>query len=275
VRQLANNVGSVIANYHYDGYGKALNFDPAQAATQLLYCGEMYDSQIDQYNLRRRWYNPANGRFNTMDPFAGSNRDPQSLHKYLYAHCNPINNVDPTGQFSLMEMVAVSIIVGCIAGIVTNVVMTALGKSQDQVRRAMWRAFWIGFVATAIVYSVAWTIHSIWFWIFGGQAVSNPGLQTELHHFASNCNSTWTPRFQQIVSRYGLSLNDAWNLHPFSTQYHSGPHPEAYHQWVFAQMTRAASQAGNSVQKFIMLFYEYVIRPVMENPEMLKPEFWQ
>ncbi|MHC4867889.1 MAG: hypothetical protein ACYTEX_27780, partial [Planctomycetota bacterium] len=30
VRQLANNAGNVVANYHYDGYGKALNFDPAQ-----------------------------------------------------------------------------------------------------------------------------------------------------------------------------------------------------------------------------------------------------
>jgi RHS repeat-associated protein len=107
VRQLANDVGNVVANYHYDAYGKALNFNPAQAATQLLYCGEMYDSEIDHYNLRRRWYNPANGRFNTMDPFAGNNRDPQSLHKYLYAHCNPVNNLDPSGEFtgSLLELV--------------------------------------------------------------------------------------------------------------------------------------------------------------------------
>ncbi len=34
-----------------------------------------------------------------MDPFAGNNQDPQSLHKYLYAHCNPINGMDPSGQF--------------------------------------------------------------------------------------------------------------------------------------------------------------------------------
>jgi len=57
----------------------------------------MYDSYLQHYYLRARWYNPANGRFNRMDPFAGNNQDPQSLHKYLYAHCNPVNAIDPTG----------------------------------------------------------------------------------------------------------------------------------------------------------------------------------
>ena len=35
-----------------------------------------------------------------MDDFSGDNYDPPSLHKYLYAHCNPINNIDPSGMFS-------------------------------------------------------------------------------------------------------------------------------------------------------------------------------
>lgn len=32
-----------------------------------------------------------------MDPFAGKRRDPQSLHKYVYAHEDPIQRVDPSG----------------------------------------------------------------------------------------------------------------------------------------------------------------------------------
>ena len=39
-----------------------------------------------------------------MDPFAGNTQDPISLHKYLYAHSNPINTLDPTGLFSLSEL---------------------------------------------------------------------------------------------------------------------------------------------------------------------------
>ncbi len=74
------------------------------ASTNLLYSGEWYDSDAAQYYLRARWYSPANGRFNRMDPFAGNSQDPQSLHKYLYVHCNPINGIDPTGMFSIGEV---------------------------------------------------------------------------------------------------------------------------------------------------------------------------
>jgi RHS repeat-associated protein len=64
------------------------------AATNLLYCGEQFDNNLGQYYLRARYYNPLNGRFNRTDPFDGNFEDPQSLHKYLYAHCVPINNME-------------------------------------------------------------------------------------------------------------------------------------------------------------------------------------
>jgi len=99
VRHLANTAGNITASYNYDAYGRALNFSPANAATSLLHAGEMYDQQTQQYYLRARWYSPLTGRFNRLDPFAGNNRDPQSLHKYLYAHANPVNRIDPSGKF--------------------------------------------------------------------------------------------------------------------------------------------------------------------------------
>jgi hypothetical protein len=54
VRQLSNSVGSIVANYAYDAYGKAHTFNPADAATKLLYCGEMYDQHLQHYYLRAR-----------------------------------------------------------------------------------------------------------------------------------------------------------------------------------------------------------------------------
>ncbi|MEX2316268.1 MAG: RHS repeat-associated core domain-containing protein [Pirellulales bacterium] len=68
------------------------------ALTSLLYSGEQTDKTGLQY-LRARYYDPTNGRFNRLDPFAGNVSDPQSLHKYLYAHSNPVNGVDPSGMF--------------------------------------------------------------------------------------------------------------------------------------------------------------------------------
>ena len=49
---------------------------------------------------RANYLNPNTGRFWTMDSFEGSNEDPLSLHKYLYAHNDPIMMVDPSGHYS-------------------------------------------------------------------------------------------------------------------------------------------------------------------------------
>jgi RHS repeat-associated protein len=106
VRQLSNNAGAITEKYNYDAYGNLKNFAGAPS-TNLLYSGEWRDHHTGLYNNRARWYNPVNGRFNTMDPFGGNDCDPQSLHKYLYAHCNPINAVDPTGQWTVLEILAV------------------------------------------------------------------------------------------------------------------------------------------------------------------------
>lgn len=70
----------------------------AAALTSLLYSGEAFDSRIGMQYLRARFYDPNVGRFNRLDPFSGNLRDPQSLHKYLYTHGDPVNGIDPTGR---------------------------------------------------------------------------------------------------------------------------------------------------------------------------------
>jgi RHS repeat-associated protein len=86
-----------------NGYGVMLGSARCSAntaQTNLLYCGEQYDSASSQYYLRARYYNPANGLFNQLDPYAGNMQDPQSLHKYLYCHANPVNGIDMSGLFA-------------------------------------------------------------------------------------------------------------------------------------------------------------------------------
>jgi len=119
VRHLADNSGTITDSYNYDAYGNPRNFDPTSAATSLLYAGEFYDSIATQYYLRARWYSPLTGRFNRIDPFAGNNRDPQSLHKYLYAHNNPVNGSDPSGMFFTggIGAIALTVVIGTIIGV--------------------------------------------------------------------------------------------------------------------------------------------------------------
>ena len=44
------------------------------------------------------------GRFTSMDSYLGSVDDPVSLHKYLYANANPVNYIDPTGYYTIIEL---------------------------------------------------------------------------------------------------------------------------------------------------------------------------
>lgn len=97
-RQLVDSMGTTVEeDYSYDAYGVMLGGNPAPGdlSTNLLYAGEQLDSHAQQYYLRARYYDPLNGRFNRTDPFAGDHSDPQSLHKYLYCHANPVNAVNP------------------------------------------------------------------------------------------------------------------------------------------------------------------------------------
>ena len=181
-RQLAHWTGSDITitdSYSYDGYGILLQnqadivqpgYTSAQQ-TNLLYTGEYFDVDNQNYYLRSRWYNPNSGLFNRMDDFAGNTQDPQSLHKYLYVHNNPVNNIDPTGlfEFSITGLLATATIVGCISAIITGVYGQAKGWAEDKIIQWQIRAFLIGFLATAAIYAAAWTIHSIWLWLYAAQ----------------------------------------------------------------------------------------------------------
>jgi len=90
--------------FHYDAYGNAVGFNAAAAATTFLYSGEQFDPRIGQQYLRARYYDPNTGRFNRLDPFFGNLHDPQSLHKYLFVHGDPINGIDPTGLSLIATM---------------------------------------------------------------------------------------------------------------------------------------------------------------------------
>ncbi len=120
-RQLIASDGTTIDDsYSYDGYGMMLGGNPTDAApaeTNLLYAGEQYDTASGSYYLRARYYNPSSGTFNRVDPYAGNNADPQSLHKYAYCHNNPINAIDPSG----MTLLSVAIKTVTIASIVISI----------------------------------------------------------------------------------------------------------------------------------------------------------
>jgi len=69
---------------------------------------------------------------------------------------------------------------------------------------------------------------------------------TPVHHVCTNknCVSTanggpWTPRFQEIFDNAGLNINS--EINKIAVPGHQGPHPTAYHQYVFDRLQTATA----------------------------------
>ena len=202
-RQLVNGTQAIDESYSYDAYGVMLSDNTASGAeaasgagTSLLYSGEQYDGNLDQYYLRARYYNPANGLFNQVDPYAGNMQDPQSLHKYAYVHNNPVNAIDPTGMFSMPSMVTSMAISTVLTGII-NIGIT--GKGFNNLAKAK-------FIPSGIILNVSFaTQGTSW-------GLTAAGTLSLFYHFSSkSLNLLFTPEaglapISMFSTQRGLSV---------------------------------------------------------------------
>jgi len=96
-----------------------------------------------------------------------------------------------------------------------------------------------------------------------------PERAQQVHHFASNKNTQFTPEYRDITNKYNLDLNGDWNKMAFDTSVHSGRHSVNYHNFVLEGMKKASSEAGSNTNRFIELFNQYVKQPVAKDPSIL------
>ena len=104
VRALTDINGNVTDTFDYDTYGNLIN-RTGTTLNNYRYAGERWDPDLGLYYNRSRYLNVDSGRFMTMDTYEGNNNIPLSLHKYIYAHNNPINKIDPTGRFAVSNAI--------------------------------------------------------------------------------------------------------------------------------------------------------------------------
>jgi RHS repeat-associated protein len=92
---VTNNSGTVLATTSYDAWGNPQTTSGLTNYTPIGYTGAYTDPTGLDY-LQNRYYDPTTAQFLTVDPAVSTTQQP-----YQYTSDNPINNVDPSGLFSL------------------------------------------------------------------------------------------------------------------------------------------------------------------------------
>ena len=99
---------------------------------------------------------------------------------------------------------------------------------------------------------------------------------TEKHHFLSNKNKKYTPRFKEITDKYGLDLNKPYNGKEWNTALmrHKGRHATEYHKYMLDGVSVIDKIANGNTKTFIQLFDE-LKQTVIDNPDILYKAFWR
>ncbi|MBE5868816.1 MAG: RHS repeat-associated core domain-containing protein, partial [Lachnospiraceae bacterium] len=100
VVRLVDSSGAASASYEYDPYGKILSATGSMAEVNpLRYRGYYYDAETGFYYVNSRYYDPGVGRFLNADGYASTGQGLVGFNMFAYCGNNPVNRVDPIGQF--------------------------------------------------------------------------------------------------------------------------------------------------------------------------------
>jgi len=121
VRFLANSAGTITDTYTFDAFGAQIA-STGTTSNPYLYSGEHFDSALNLYHLRARYYNMLTGRFMSMDPWQHKScrsKSPLWSNAYAYVSDNPVNKFDPTGRAEVAVEYAIDL---------RDVLLVALGR---------------------------------------------------------------------------------------------------------------------------------------------------
>ena len=91
----------------YDAFGNNVA-QTGSTTNEFLYRGEQWDSLLQMYYLRARYYWSQAGRFATVDQIetiaASEQWNEIPLQRYAYASSSPVDRVDPSGNDDEVEV---------------------------------------------------------------------------------------------------------------------------------------------------------------------------
>ena len=121
--------GNVYASYSYNAWGKPISSSDAsshiiETLNPLRYRGYVYDQETELYYVGSRYYDPEIGRWINADNMITTGSDLTGLNLFAYCGNNPVNRVDPSGQFWIPAIIKAVVVVVAVAAVVAKVVCT-------------------------------------------------------------------------------------------------------------------------------------------------------
>ncbi len=124
LKAVADASGNVVKQIDYDSFGNVINDSAPDFALPFGFARGLHDRDTWLVRFGFRDYDPETGRWTAKDPifFAGGDTD-----LYGYVLSDPVNFVDPTGEFGSIVGGAIGgAIVGSIAGTTTSAIGSAI-----------------------------------------------------------------------------------------------------------------------------------------------------
>ena len=114
VSAVADTNGNLVSKTLYEPWGTT-RYENGDDITEYGYTGQMQEGDIYFYNAR--WYDPQLGRFMQPDTIVPLQvQGTQAFDRYAYVNNNPMNYVDPGGDFAITTAILIGVGVGALVG---------------------------------------------------------------------------------------------------------------------------------------------------------------
>ena len=242
VAAILDSSGTMVASYNYDAWGSCTVYNSSDAAigdlNPLRYRGYYYDAETGFYYLQSRYYDPAICRFINADGlftdgFVGSN---------LFAYCvnDPVNTVDPTGNFAITATVA--LITFGIA-LVATAFAVGISSSPGFQEAVEGLCESVGDIAGQIKEKLTNSFSKI-------KKPPNYRSNKEVHHIVAQ-RAPGAAHAQKILAELEIGINDPVNTVSINTCLHRRLHTKLYYELVNIVIVGAYNSAGGDREQQI------------------------